>query len=128
MGNKSGYNASLTIGSYTGASLTNVTVAINGETIDVSDLSDTWRARTPGLLDWELTGTKNVASEAFLDLMKPTGAAAQTSVGVKLTNPAGTTVFSALGWITQAVLTYPRGAASEEITVVGTGTPPTVPA
>lgn len=128
MGNKSGYNASLTVGSYTGASLTDVTVTLSGQTIDVSDLSDIWRSKTYGLLDWELTGIKNVATEAFLELMKPAGGAAQTSVAVTVTNPAGTTVFSGLGWITHASLTYPRGAATEEITVVGNGTAPTVPA
>lgn len=125
MANKSGYNASLTVGTYTGTSLRNVTATINGETIDVSDLESIWRQTVPGLSGWEVTGTKAVTTEAFLDIAAA-AISGQTSVGVTVSNPAGTTVFSGAGWITAASLTYPQGAAEETITVTGNGAP-TVP-
>lgn len=126
MGNISGYNASLTVGSgYTGANIKNITATMNGETIDVSDLSSKFRATVPGLTGWEITGTKGVTTAVFLDTMDAAASGA-TSVSVSVTNPKGTTVFTGVGWITNASLTFPMGAAEETITVTGNGGP-TVP-
>lgn len=120
MGSKSGYTASLTVGAYTGAELTNVSVTLNHEPIEVSDLASVFKERTWGLLDWELTGTKNYVTQAFLTLAK----AGRTSVNTIVKNPAGTTMFSCPGLVTRGVANYPMGAATEEITVVGMGSTP----
>lgn len=122
MPNKSGYNASLTVGTYTGASLTNVTATINGAPIETTDLSSKWVSRVAGPMDWTVTGTKNVATEVFLDLVA-TGSTAMTSLGVKVTNPTGSTVFSGVGFANTASLTFPQGPATETITLVAKGAP-----
>ncbi len=120
MANLSGHNASVTIGGYTGASLTNVSVSINGETIDCSDLSSHWQDNAPGVWSWSVTADKNYASEAFLTLAHTAGTD-HTSVSVTVTNQTGTTVFAGVGWITAATLTFPKGAATESITITGDG-------
>lgn len=122
MASRSGYNASLTVGGYTGAELTNVSVSINHEPIEVSDLASTWRERAKGLIDFEVTGSKNYATQAFLTL----AAAGQTSVVVKVSDPDGTTIFSGVGFVTRGMTTFPMGAATEEVTVVGQGATPVV--
>lgn len=124
MASKSGYTAVLSVGGYSGAELTNVSVTVNHEPIEVSDLASTWKEKTKGLLDWELSGSKNYATQAFVTL----AAAGQTSVAVAIYGPnsATTAVFSAVGFVTRGMATFPQGAATEEITVVGNGTAPTV--
>ncbi|MFA5715269.1 MAG: hypothetical protein WC998_05995 [Candidatus Paceibacterota bacterium] len=124
MANKSGYNASLTVGGYTGASLTNVSVSISGETVDVTDLADAWRNRARGPLDWEVTGTKNVDTVDFLTLVA-TGSTAMPSLGVTVKNMTGSTIFSGIGFPTRASATLPMGAATEEITIQGMTYPST---
>jgi len=127
---KSGYNASLTITSgsstYTGAELTDVSVSISQEPIDISDLGSTWRERDNGLLDWEITGRKNLATftSGFLALTRLTD-----TVNVTVKQPASSSAaFSAVGIITRGVLNLPMGATTEEVTLVGNGTAPTIPA
>lgn len=116
MASRSGYNASLTVGSgYSGAELTNVTVSVNHEPIEVSDLASTWKERTAGLKSWEVTGTKNYATQAFLTI----AASGNTSVGVAVKDQDGTTVFSGAGFVTRGLTAFPQGAASEEITIQG---------
>lgn len=122
MANISGYNASLTVGTYNGANLRNVSVTINGGTIDVSDLSSKWRSTAPDIAGWEVTGTKGITTAAFLDLADQ-GISGMTSVGVSVKNPKATTVWSGVGWITGASLTFPQGAAEETITITGNGAP-----
>ncbi|MFA5715270.1 MAG: hypothetical protein WC998_06000 [Candidatus Paceibacterota bacterium] len=120
MSNKSGYNASMRIGSYAGASLTNVAISISGETVDVTDLADTWRARARGCLDWEVTATKNIDTLAFLGIMT-SGARALPSVTVTVYDTTGTAsanrIFVGVGFPTRASVTLPMGAATEEITI-----------
>jgi len=123
MASRSGYGASLTVGSYTGAELTDVRARISHAPVEVSDLASTYVERQPGLLDWEVTGTKNYASEAFLKLAD----AARTSVVCKVTDMKGTVIFSGVGFITNGGTNLPMGAATEEITVVGNGTAPSKP-
>ena len=118
MASRSGYGASLTVGSYTGAELTDVRARISHAPVEVSDLASTWVERQPGLLDWEVTGTKNYASEAFLTLAM----AGRTSVVCKVTDMKGTVIFSSVGFVTNGGTNLPMGAATEEITVVGNGT------
>lgn len=120
MASRSGYNASLTVSGYTGAELTNVSVTVNHEPIEVSDLASTWKERTKGLLDWEVTGSKNYATQAFLTL----ATSAQTSMIVKVKDQDGTTIFSGIGFITRGMTTFPQGAATEEITITGKGDAP----
>lgn len=120
----SGYQASLSIGSYAGADITNISVTINGEPIDVTCLADTWKKNVNGLRDWEVTGTKNFTTQDFLTALN----SGRTSVLVTITSPAGATVFSGLGFCTRGVTTFPMGAATEEITVVGQGSTPSVTA
>jgi hypothetical protein len=121
MASKSGYNASLTVGSgYTGAELTNVSVVVNHEPIEVSDLASVWKERAIGLLDWEVSGSKSYATQAFVTL----AASGRTSVAVKVKDQDGTTIFSGLGFVTRGLATFPMGAASEEITIVGQGATP----
>lgn len=122
--NKTGFGAALTVGVYTGAELTDVRVSINHEPVDITDLASTWRERAEGLLDWEVTGTKNYATEAFLDL----ALVATTSVTVAVKQPDTSVLFSGAGFITRGMTNFPGNAASnEEITVVGNGVAPTVP-
>ncbi len=123
MANLSGHNATVSIGSgYSGASLTNVSVSINGETIDCSDLSSHWQDNAPGIWSWSVTADKNYATEAFLTLAHTAGSGHAT-VGVAVKNPAGTTIFSGAGYVTAATLTFPKGAATESITITGDGEP-----
>ena len=132
MANKSGYKASLTVGTYTGTSLTDVTLSISGETIDVSDLSSYDRQKVMQKQSWEITGSKNVLTTTLLAALwkksegSASAAGARPSVGVGLHNPTGTCVFSATGWVTQTVITYPMGAITETWTIVNTQTAPTV--
>jgi hypothetical protein len=123
MASRSGYGASLTVGSYTGAELTDVRARISHAPVEVSDLASTWVERQAGLIDWEVTGTKNYASEAFLTLAD----AARTSVVCKITDMKSTVIFSGVGFITNGGTNLPMGAATEEITVVGNGTAPSKP-
>jgi hypothetical protein len=125
MASKSGYSAKLSVGAgYTGAELTNVSVSINHEPVEVSDLASTWRERAKGLLDWEVTGSKNYATQAFLTI----AGSGTTSVAVSIFGPnsATTAVFTGVGYVTRGMTTFPMGAATEEITVVGNGTAPTI--
>ena len=125
MASKSGYNAKLSVGSgYTGAELTDVSVSINHEPVEVSDLASTWRERAKGLLDWEVTGSKNYATQAFLTI----AGSGTTSVAVSIFGPnsATTAVFTGVGYVTRGMTTFPMGAATETITVVGNGTAPTI--
>lgn len=124
MGNISGYNASLSVGTYSGANLKNVTVTMNGETIDVSDLTSRFRQTAIGLAGWEVTGTKGVTTAVFIDLMEAAASGA-TSVAVAVWRAglSPTTVFAGVGWITNASLTFPMGAAEETITITGNGGP-----
>jgi hypothetical protein len=115
LANQSGYNATLAVGAYAGASLDDVRVSVNHEPVDVTDLSSKWRERAPGLLQWEVTGTKKYATQAFLTLAK----AGTTSVVVRVSPPSGTVFFSALGFVTRGAANFPMGAAGEEISVVG---------
>lgn len=124
MASRTGYNASLTVGSYTGAELTDVRVRISHSPVDVSDLASTWVERAPGLLDWEITGTKNYASEAFLTR----AVNARTSVICRVTDSRSSVIFSGVGFITAGGTNMPmNAAANEEITVVGNGTAPSNP-
>jgi hypothetical protein len=130
MADKTGYKATLTVGSYTGVALTNVSVRASGETIDVSDLSSYERQRQFGKVGWELTGSKNLKPSETTTVMGKffaSAAAAQPSVGVSVKNPTGACVFSGTGYVTRAVTTYPMGAATQEFTVVNTPTSPSVP-
>jgi hypothetical protein len=130
MADKTGYKATLTVGSYTGVALTNVSVRASGETIDVSDLSSYERQKQFGKTSWELTGSKNLKpseTTTVMGIFFPSAAAAQPSVGVSVKNPTGTCVFSGTGYVTRAVTTYPMGAATQEFTVVNTPTSPSVP-
>jgi hypothetical protein len=124
MASKSGYTAKLTVGGYTGADLTNVSVSISHEPIELTDLASTWKDFAAGLRDWELTGTKNYATQAFVTL----AASGNTSVAVTVFGPnnALTGIFTGYGYVTRGMATFPQGAATEEITVVGNGTAPTV--
>lgn len=122
MASKSGYGASLTVGSYTGAELTDVHARISHAPVEVSDLASTWVERVPGLLDWEVTGTKNYAAESFLTRAFN----ARTSVICKVTDSRSSVIFSGVGFITNGGTNMPmNAAATEEITVVGNGTAPT---
>jgi predicted secreted protein len=116
MAHRSGYNASLSIGTgYTGAELTNVAVTVNHEPIEVSDLASTWKERVAGLKSWEVTGSKNFATQAFLTL----AASGNTSVAVAVKDQDGTTIFSGAGFVTRGLSTFPQGAATEEVTIQG---------
>lgn len=121
---KSGFNASLTVGAYTGAELDDVTVEINHTPVDVTDLASDYVERVGGLRDWSITGRKRYATQAFLTL----AASGTTSVNCIVKNPSATTVFSGPGFVTRGMLNFPKDAAGEEITVVGNGTAPTVAA
>lgn len=123
MANKSGFNASLTIGTYTGASLTDVSISISQATIDVSDLSNVWTQRAAGLKDWTISGRKNYVSQDFLTL-----AAAGTSMVVKVKNQAGVVIFSGVGRVSQGSLNFPMGAANESIEIQSAGTAPVLAA
>lgn len=120
-GNRTGYNADLTIGGYEGASLESVEVSIDGSVVDCSDLSDTWRENQIDAIGWTLTGTKKMATEAFLTLLTSNIA---TSVGVKITDPLGSVVFSGAGFINRAGMNISMEAAiTETISVTGQGEP-----
>lgn len=130
LGIKTGYNAKLTVtsgsASYTGAELTNVRVFISEEPIEITDLGSTWRERENGLLDWELSATKNVATmtSGFLALARLAG-----TVNVTIKEPGSSTVaFSGVGIITRGGVDFPMGASTEELSIVGNGTAPTKPA
>lgn len=118
---RSGYGASLSIvsgtGSYTGAELTDVRVEINHEPVEVTDLASTYRERVGGIIDWRLTANKNYASNAFISHC---AAAPSSIVKCTVTNPSGTTVFQAWGYVTRGMLNFPMGASNEEVEVVGT--------
>lgn len=126
---KTGYDATLTVTSgstYTGGELTNVRAFISEEPVDISDLGSIWRERENGLLDWEIAGTKNVAAMAsgFLALARLVG-----TVTVSIKEPGGTGIaFSGVGIITRGGVDFPMGATTEEISIVGDGTAPSVPA
>lgn len=119
--NKSGYAATLTVSSLM-TSLTDIRVEINHEPIDVTTLASTWRGRVEGILDWRVTGTRNYTATKFLK--KAVSGATTFQVGIA--NPSGTTIFSATGLITRALVGFPTDASTEEIEVVGMGTAPTV--
>lgn len=124
MASKSGYTAKLTVGGYTGADLTNVSVSISHEPIELTDLASVWKDYAAGLRDWEVTGSKNYTTQAFVTL----AASGNTSVAVSVYGPnsATTAIFTGYGYITRGMAAYPQGAATEEVTIVGNGTAPTV--
>jgi hypothetical protein len=125
MASKSGYKAVLSVGAYAGAELTNVSVSVNHEPIEVSDLASVFKERAIGLLDWEVSGSKNYATQAFVSL----AAAGRTSVSVTIGYSGATSnVFAGVGWVTRGLANFPMGTANEEITVVGNGTAPTIKA
>ena len=118
-----GYSASLTVSSYTGASIKNVEIRINQELVDVGDITTKWNEYQPGLASWEVSGEKGYASEAFLSLAH---ASVATSVAVTVTNKSGTTLFAGVGFIVHGGTSFPKAAAAgETITITGTGAPTT---
>lgn len=119
-----GYNATLTLGTYVVASLKNVSLTRSGEVLDLSNLSSKMTGNAYGLRDWELTGERNVSTEKFLGLMASTvrfNTSAAKSLLVTLKDPTGASTFKGTGWITAASLDYPMGGAGESITITGTG-------
>ena len=129
MGSLSGYTASLYLGpvssgaaDYHGAELTNVSVNVGHEPVEVSDLASVFKERVAGLLDWEVTGSKNYVTQRFLTRVQ----SAQTSILCRVFSsahpPPASAVFTAYGFVTRGLATYPMGAATEEITVQGGST------
>jgi hypothetical protein len=119
-----GYNATLTLGTYVVASLKNVSLTRSGEVLDLSNLSSKMTGNAYELRDWELTGERNVSTEKFLGLMASTvrfNTSAAKSLLVTLKDPTGASTFKGTGWITAASLDYPMGGAGESITITGTG-------
>ena len=120
---KSGYTATLKVGAYAGANLTNVTLNINHETVDLSDLNSHFKERGGGVLDWEVTAQKNLTTAVFLNMARN----GETSVAVSIIGPnGGLAVFSGVGLITRGMAAYPMAAANEDITIVGNGTVPVI--
>ena len=123
MASKSGYKTTLTIGA-TVTELTDVSITVNHEPIEVSDLASVWKERTFGMMDFELTAKRNYVSTHFLKTAA-TSAGVQT-VNLTVVDPASVTVFQGTGMITRATLNMPMGAITEDITFQGAGSVPTI--
>ena len=128
MASKSGYDARLLIGhaaagatTYDGAELTNVVVTVSNEPVEVSDLASTYKERTQGLSDVEVTGTKNYVSTKFA---KAAASMHVSTFVVTVFNPSGTAVFAGSMLLTRGAMTIPMGAITEEVTLVGYGPTP----
>lgn len=129
MPRKSGKNATVSIGTYTGADLYNVEVRMTADIIDVTALGDEWAVQIPGVGRWEVRAEKYYATEAFLSLLAATPGSA-AGVSVQVTDGDDTVVFAGTGWVSEGSFTVPNEAISESITIQGTGAPttPTPPA
>jgi hypothetical protein len=123
MANLSGYSCTLTVGSFDGATIKDITVTINGNMIDTGDLTSQWNTYAQGIHDWEVTGTKAYASESFLTLMHGSVSA---SVAVAIKNRTGSTLFGGVGFVTKGAANFSKAAAAtESITITGKGAPTT---
>ena len=130
MASKSGFRAILGVGYvsgnistvYNGAELTDVSITVSHESVDVSDLGSIWKERTFGLMDWEVTGKKNYVSSAFIKLIKSQNTSTFW-IGVK--NPAGAIIFKGRGIVLRGSLAIPMGAITEEITIQNASLPGT---
>ena len=120
---ESGYSCLLTVGGYTGDSLTEIRLRLTMDTHDATGLGSDYKQRMRGLKAWELTGRKNYTGDpVFVSQLD-----GQTvSLTVSITNAAGTVVFSGAGWITEGDLTLPEGVGTENVTVQGVGAPTSV--
>jgi len=118
MANKSGYGASLTVGSYTGAELTEVGVAMDNEAIDVADLADYIAQVDVGQTTVVVTGRANYNATVHFLSMVVSASSSAASVGVTITDPAGSVVLSGAGFVTRGTWTAPKGGAiNQEVAV-----------
>ena len=131
MASKSGYNFKAYIGATSKstniAQVTNIAFSVSGEPVEVSDLASTYKERVQGLSDWEATVSANYQTTQ-LGKKAAAMAAATSQIFTIVNNKAvpSTTVFSGICLITRIGMAFPMGAATEEMTVVGNGTTPSV--
>ena len=126
MASKSGYKTTMSfskVGTSTVVELTDVSVTVNHESIEVSDLASVWKERTWGLVDCEVTAKRNYVASTFL--RKATSAGAYSYI-IAVISPSLTHVFSGVFLLTRATLNMPMGAITEDITLQGYGSVPIV--
>jgi hypothetical protein len=121
---KSGYNAKFVVGGTSLLQSEDISVEVNHEPIDITDLQSTYRERCEGILDWSVTCRSKYASQQVLTK----AVAGRTSVLVTIREGSAATgvIFSGLGFVTTANVNFPMGATNQSITVVGNGGTPSV--
>lgn len=115
MPGKSGYRATITLGSVAISEADNVEITADGEEFDVTDLGDYLVQKKPGALDINVTGEATYLTFAASMLSRIHGAYSGTaSFAIKITGPpSGSTVLSGAGHYTRGGLTLPRGAMKQ---------------
>lgn len=100
--NQSGRKWTLTIGSFAGADIYNISINANNREVDVTDNADYVSQRVPFAGTWTVAGTARYNATVHFLSQARTAASSNTSVACKVTDAQGSTVISGLCRVTRA--------------------------